>query len=438
MLVIDEAFDHWEKPKNPQDYHRYFKEWHQTDLQAMIRRDRNHPSVIMWSIGNEVNERADTSGVRIGRKLAALVKELDSTRPVNAAICGFWDHPGLTWEDSEPAFSYLDVGGYNYQWKEYEADHQKFPERIMLGSESFPMEAWENWEMVKKHAYVIGDFVWTGMDYLGETGIGHTIQDNEEPRFAMTWPWYIAWCGDLDLAGNKKPQSYYRVVVWGNSDLEMAVHTPLPAGRSEIISKWGWPDEQQSWTWPGSENKTMDVNVYTSGDQVKLVLNDKTIGEKSLAPKDKLTAKFKVPYKPGELKVVALREGIQLGEKILRTAGEPAAIELVPDRVNLMPDPNDLSYISVEIRDSQGLLVPHANIPLQFEIQGPGEIIAAGNASPEDMASFRGETVKTFRGRALVIVRPVNGPGKILLKANGKNLPERKTELVVLNISSAL
>ena len=174
MVVIDEAFDCWESGnKNPQDYHLYFKEWWQRDLESMIMRDRNHPSVILWSIGNEINERAEPHGVEIGKALAALAHKLDPTRKVTAAICHAWDHPGQTWQDMQPAFTYLDVGGYNYQWAEYEKDHAKYPDRIMAGTESFPNEAYQNWSAVEKNSWVIGDFIWTAIDYLGESGIGH-------------------------------------------------------------------------------------------------------------------------------------------------------------------------------------------------------------------------------------------------------------------------
>ncbi len=141
VLVIDEAFDHWQRPKNPEDYHCYFDEWHQRDLEAMILRDRNHPSVIIWSIGNEIPERADSSGLEITKNLSAIIKNIDTTRPVTAAICEFWDHKGRPWEDTAPAFALLDVGGYNYQWKRYESDHEKFPQRMMVGTESVAKEA---------------------------------------------------------------------------------------------------------------------------------------------------------------------------------------------------------------------------------------------------------------------------------------------------------
>lgn len=204
VLVIDEAFDMWERPKNDMDYHRFFKEWWQRDIQSMVMRDRNHPSVIMWSIGNEINERADTSGLIITKLLSNEVRQLDPTRPITAAICSFWDHKGRPWSATAPAFAVLDVGGYNYQFTEYEADHAKYTERIMTGTESVAKDAFDNWQQVEKNSWVIGDFIWTAMDYMGETGIGHSrLNDDPDSSFAKPWPWFNAYCGDIDLIGFK-------------------------------------------------------------------------------------------------------------------------------------------------------------------------------------------------------------------------------------------
>ena len=429
IIVIDEAFDQWEREKNPRDYHLYFDTCWQRDIASMVLRDRNHPAVVFWSVGNEINERADSSGLVIEKKLRDEIKTLDATRPVTEAICHFWDHAGYKWDTTAAAFALLDVGGYNYLWQEYESDHAKYPRRIMMGTESYPLEAFENWQQVEKHPYVIGDFVWTSMDYLGETGIGHTGLDSTPGFQLQKFPWFNAYCGDIDLTGGKKPQSYYRDVVWGRSKIAMLVHTPIPEGHKEAVSAWGWPDEVPSYTFPGDEGKTMQVHVYTTYPTVRLQLNGKTIGEENASAQTKLTATFNIVYQPGILKAIALQNGVPVDSVILQTAGRSAQIRLTADRKTIHSDRNDLSYVTVEIVDGNGHLVPDAVIPLDFTIKGAGEIIAAANANPADMESFQQPHHQTFRGKCLIIVRPNGKAGTISLKANGKGL--KSNELVI-------
>lgn len=421
MIVIDEAFDCWEHPKNPFDYNKYFDDWWKRDIESMVKRDRNHPSVVFWSIGNEIYERADPKGLEIGRNLIDTVKSLDPTRPVTEAICSFWDHPGRPWSSTAPAFALLDVGGYNYQWKQYEPDHKTFPERVMMGTESVPMEALENWDQVEKHSWVIGDFVWTGMDYLGESGIGHATPDDRKDTFVMPWPWFDSYCGDIDICGFKKPQSYYRDVVWRRSKLEMAVHAPLPSGRKEKISYWGWPDERQNWNWSGNEGKPMHVRVFTRYPAVRLELNGKEIDTKQVTKG--ITVEFEVPYEPGELKAVGLDNGKELAYRVLKTSGKPRNIRLAADRAEIHADRNDLAYITVEIVDKDGNRVPDANASIHLEVSGEGELAATGNGDPSDMRSFRNPECETFRGRCLAIVRPSGNEGRITLKASAKGYP---------------
>ena len=430
MLVIDEAFDMWEHPKNPSDYSNYFKDNWKNDLQSMILRDRNHPSVIAWSIGNEIYERADTSGQRIAGQLVRVVKSLDNSRPVTAAICFFWDHPGTDWSASAKAFASLDVAGYNYMWREYENDHKKYPDRIMAGTESFPMEAFENWQQVEKDSWVIGDFVWTGMDYLGESGIGHMYYDKKDTSFSMQWPWYNSWCGDIDITGQKKAQSYFRDVVWGRSNLEMAVHAPLPSGKKEGISMWGWPSEYQSWTWPGEEGDTLQISVYSRCQEVRLKLNGKVIGQKQTSDKTRLTAEFTVPYSPGELKAIGIINGKEVATKVFKTAGKPSHLILTADRTHINADRNDLAYVSVEIRDKDENLIPNTDITVKFIVSGEGELLASGNAAPNDMHSFRKPECKTFNGKCLAIIRPYSKAGSIKVNAEAAGLPNAMIEIL--------
>jgi beta-galactosidase len=425
ILVLEEAFDMWERPKNSKDYHLYFNDWWQKDLESMVLRDRNHPSVILWSIGNEINERADSLGYILTKRLANEVRRLDPTRPVTEAICGFWDHTGQNWSTTAPAFASLDVCGYNYLWTNYEPDHTQFPERIMVGTESYPAEIFDNWKQVKKDAWVIGDFVWTAMDYLGETGCGNThFNDNPMRVGLLPWPWFNAFCGDIDLCGFKKPQSLYRDVVWGSSKLEIVVHSPIPEGKKEVTSYWGWPDEYQSWNWAGNEGKMMDVRVFSSYPLIRLELNGKIIAEQVVNDSSKYIVNFRVPYEPGVLRAIALKNGVEVASKEVRTTGIPAKIELIADRTKIKADRNDLSYVKVEITDVQGNIVPNANIPITFTVSGVGEIAGSGNACPYDMESFNNLVCKTYHGQALAILRPLKEKkaGIITLRAEAKGL----------------
>jgi beta-galactosidase len=413
ILVMDEAFDCWEEGKNPDDYGKYFKEWWQRDLQSMILRDRNHPCVIMWSIGNEVPQRVKESGYVIEKKLRDEVKRLDPTRPVTEAICSPWD--GQRWPATATAFSFLDVGGYNYQPGQYERDHETFPDRIIVGTESYPKDFAQYWRGVENNSYVLGDFVWTGMDYLGEAALGSARVGNESGEY------FNAFCGDLDLCGFKKAQSYYRDVVLDISPIEIFVHRPIPEGSRESVSAWGWPDELASWTWPGNEGKTMQVNVYSKCDSVRLELNGKEISTQQVDSR-RYTARFELPYESGELKATCLKDGKTVATKILRTVGPAKKIRLTIDRDTIRADRGDLAYVTVEITDASGNVLPDAANMVHFEITGPGELAAVGSGAPNVMASFQQPEHSTWHGRCLVILRPKGDPGKIILKAKAEGL----------------
>jgi beta-galactosidase len=420
VLVIDEAFDCWNEGKNGQDFGAYFKDWAERDIASMVRRDRNHPSVVFWSIGNEIPEQFRAEATQ--KMLREAVLSHDTTRPITQAICSDFSQ-GWNWDQSaDVGFTHLDVGGYNYRPEKYELDHARNPKRVMYGSESFPKDFFDYWTLVEKHPYVIGDFVWTAMDYFGESGIGHAVRGNEKDGFFMPWPWHNAWCGDIDVCGFKKSQSYYRDVVWGRSQIEMAVYAPLPDGVTERVSNWGWPDETRSWTWSGHEGKSLKVAVYSRCDTVCLEVNGKVIGEKPVSTATKLTAKFDVPYQPGKLRAIGLINGKPVANTVLKTAGPAKQVRLTADRSTIRADRNDLSYVTVEIVDEHGVIVPDAATSVRFTLTGAGELAATGSAAPNDAARFQAPLRTTYQGRCLAILRPKGAAGPITLKADADGL----------------
>jgi beta-galactosidase len=428
VLVIDEAFDCWREGKNPFDYHVSFDDWWQRDIESMVCRDRNHPSVVAWSIGNEVAERDGRSGgARIARDLADAVRKLDPTRLITCAICNFLD--ASRWVYTDVVFAALDIGGYNYMWRAYQSDHERHPQRVMMGTESFPLEALDNWQQVEDHSYVIGDFVWTSLDYLGESGIGRQHYDGENMSFLGPYPWHQAYCGDLDLCGFKRPQSYYRDMVWGGEKrgdsggkLYIAVHYPIPEGKTPTVTLWGWPDVGPNWTWPGQEGVPFKVDVYSACERVELFLNGQSLGTQPTTRAEKLTATFEVPYQPGELKAVGYTGGQKEAETALYTTGAPTDIRLTPDRSTISAEAGSLSYVTVEVVDAQGRMQPNASNNIFFTVKGEGAIAALGSGDPANTDRYRGNQHTVFRGRCLVVLMSNGKPGKILLRAQADGL----------------
>ena len=422
LVVIDEAFDCWNIGKNVDDYHVYFDEWWERDIKSMVLRDRNHPSIVFWSIGNEIDGRREPTGVAIAKQLRDAVRSIDKTRPVIMAVPGPYDHNLPEWQANDPAFLHLDVGGYNYQWQQYEIDHTRFPNRIMMGTESFPIEAYDSWRSAERLSYVLGDFVWTGIDYIGESALGHTLLSQTPGWWRQQYPWFNSYCGDIDLIGDKKPQSYYRDVLWGQSKLEIAVQRPLPRGRTEELANWGWLDELHSWTWTGYEGFPMRVRAYTSGDQVKLMLNGKLIDTKQVQEQDKLIAQFDVPYESGELLAVAYKAGQEIASQILKTVSKPVKLSLKADRKIVHPSRGELVFVTVQITDDTGAPIPDIVRRIDVHIDGAAELAAVGNANPKDVASFRQNTCRTYRGRCLVILRSLGREGAARLRVTSEGL----------------
>ena len=410
MLVLDESFDCWEQGKNPFDYSISFKEWWQRDMDAMILRDRNHPSVIMWSIGNEIPGRDDPNGLRICKMLADYTRSLDPTRATTCAV-------NLSTRN-DPFFANLELAGYNYNLNAAKADHERVPSRVMVCTESFPNATFDYWKRVTKTPYIVGDFVWTAMDYLGESGLGRWDYSKGPNYF-----WHGAMCGDLDSTGYRKPISHYRNILWNrNEKISMAVREPEVNDNKIKLNMWAvWP-EWESWTWPGMEEKELTVKVHSSTEKVRLYLNDKLLDEKPTTEEEKFTASFTVPYTPGTLKAVGLEGDKEAGQCILRTAGDAATIRLKADRAELRADAQDLSYISIETLDKDGILQPNSENSIHFTLEGPGTIAGMDNGDMRDKDPYQGNQRKVFHGRGIVVIRTSKTPGEIKLTASAEGL----------------
>lgn len=423
LLVIDEALDGWRDAKNAHDYHLWIDEWGVKDVGDMVRRDRNHPSIIAWSIGNEVIERKKIEVVSTARKFAAECHRLDPTRPVTEALCA-WDSD---WEIYDPHAEVLDIVGYNYMIHKSETDHERCPDRVMWQTESYPNDAASNWHKVKENPYIIGDFVWTGIDYLGESGIGRFYYKGETPGehyHRPQWPWHGAYCGDIDITGWRKPISHYREMLYNpQKTLYMAVKEPNGYYGEIFNTQWSvWPS-WESWNWKGHEGQPIDVEVMSRYPRVRLYLNNELIGEKDAGENNDCKAVFTLPYAPGTLKAAGIAsDGSEAEVVTLSTTGAPVALRLTPDKDCMNADNQDLTYIVVEVVDENGNVVPDAEFSVDFSITGQGKIIGAGSADLKSEKIYSKPNLTTWKGRGLVVVKSTHSTGKITLVAKADKL----------------
>lgn len=418
LLVIDEAFDGWRDEKNTHDYHELFDEWAARDAEAMVLRDRNHPSIFCWSIGNEIIERKKPQAVRDAAMLAAVCHKADPTRPVTQALAS-WDRD---WEIYDPLAAEHDIVGYNYMIHKAEGDHERVPGRVMMQTESYPNDAWKNYRTAQDHTYIIGDFVWTAIDYIGESGIGRSYYEGDvegEHYHRPLWPWHAAYCGDIDLTGLRKPISHYRSMLWnpGGEHLYIAVREPDGYCGKIKTTLWGtWPTSA-SWNWSGHEGKPIDVEVYSHYPAVRLYLDGRLIGEK---PVEEMKATFTLPYSPGTLRAEGIEGGSVKETATLTTAGEAAAMRLTADRTSIAADGQDLAFITIELTDADGHTVPVADNNLEVSVSGAAVFMALGNADIKDCDPYYDTKHKAWRGRALAIVRSTGKPGKATVSVTAK------------------
>lgn len=426
FLVMDEAFDMWAKKKTKNDYHLNFPEWHKRDLEDMIKRDRNHPSIILWSIGNEIREQFDSTGIAITKELVGIVKNLDKTRPVISA---------LTETDSTKNFIYqakaLDIYGLNYNHKKYADFPKNYPGVKFLATETtsaletrgfydtadtirrWPRDGktkftegnkewsassydnvsayWgstheETWKAAKKYDHVSGLFVWTGFDYLGEP-------------LPYPWPARSSYFGIVDLAGFPKDSYYMYQSEWTNKPV---LH---------ILPHWNWEQGKSIEVWA----------YYNHADEVELYLNGKSLGKKSKQNED-LHLLWNVNFEPGTLKAVSRKNGKEVLVREIKTAGAPAKIELIADRKNIKADGKDLSFITVRILDASGNVVPNADDLVDFKVEGDGFIAGVDNGFQASVEPFKANYRKAFHGLCLAILQATEKAGSIKLTAAAKGL----------------
>lgn len=455
FVVMVEAFDCWRIGKKRDDYSRVFDDWHEKDLTAMVRRDRNHPSVIQWSIGNEVREQDQPDGWKTAAHLAAIVRGEDRTRPVVAGLNNI--------QSAYNGFqTVVDIIGYNYKPAEYAKVRARHPQLPLMGAETastlssrgeyfFPVSEnkaegradfqvssydlyaprWAlppdvEWKGLDEAPYTMGEFVWTGFDYLGEptpynadtTNLLNFSSPADQARVQkeltelgkIRVPSRSSYFGIIDLAGFPKDRYYIYQARW-RPDLPMA----------HILPHWNWPERI---------GQVTPVFVYSSGDEAELFLNGKSLGRQKRGPLEYRFRWNDVVYQPGELKVVAYRAGKKWAEAVQRTTGTAAKLTLSADRATVHADGSDLSFITVTIADKDGLMVPRSKNRVSFELSGPGEIIATDNGDATSFESFQAKERAAYNGLALVIIRTKPGePGVITLRAKSDGLAAAETIL---------
>lgn len=469
ILVFDETFDAWTEMNKPYDYTLDFPEWWERDVDAMVKKDFNHPSVILYCIGNEIHEYGSGFGGSLARDIAERIRLKDETRFITTAVSSFWAVAGevigglknrladatargvndvmnemteffdeVTVSDvvtvrTAEAHAAADIAGLNYAEARYAPDAVVFPNRVVLGTETNPRVTAQSWADTVAHDHVIGGFTWTGWDYLGEVGLGRTdytddpdVRGGGDPDF----PWLTAWAGDLDITGFRRPQSYFREIVYGlRREPYIAVLRPQHYGRRRLEMQWAWSDAVASWTWELPDGARAEVEVYSDADEVELVLNGRSLGRSAAGPAVEFRARFDVAYEPGELVAIAYRDGTPSERTALVTASDRVLVASA-DRSRIQPGPGDLAYISIEFRDGHDVLNSSEDALVHVSVDGPGELVALGSARPATEERFDSTSCTTFDGRAVAIVRPT-GEGEIEVTVRSPGLADAHAAVAV-------
>ena len=467
IIVMDEAFDMWNLPNNINDYSLFFNEWWASDIAAMVLRDRNHPSVFSYSIGNEINEINMTSfGAEISKKLCDEVRKYDDTKLVTSALAKLFAR-NSSFEssptDPEDYTNYIkkkyrdltdaevnkvierfqepfDIVGANYYFRRYNMDVEMYPDRVLWGSETRVLTIYDSWAETLKYNNVIGDFTWTAIDNLGEAGAGRAFwardtqaQTDYLPLYGVTYPWRNCYQGDFDLCGFRRPQSYYRQLLWNeNTDIKIFVTHPEHFGERYIGTSWHFQDVYPSWTYDDCYvGCPVKAEVYTYADRVEWFVNDRFIGE---SVPEKCVASIETVYEKGSIKAIAYKNGEIVSQDTLFTTDKASRIIATPEKSEIVADRRDLCYIPVSITDKDGREVLDAEQELTCHVY-KGKLLAFFSGNPKSEDDVNSDRCHTFNGKALAIVSADN-IGEMTVTFHGEGLAGhtvkiRKVEAIV-------
>lgn len=471
MIVFDEAFDVWNLPKNSFDFSHQFAEDGIKEIEAMVRRDRNHPSIFFWSIGNELTEQGGmAAGYEVSAMLAKTVRNMDSTRLVSGALCSFFK--GLDNEDNAafwqtfrkempqggsvinmdnsygkkiwmeytaPFVKDWDVVGYNYLNYHYETSHELFPDRVILCTESKPGQFEDYWSEVEHLPYVIGDFLWTSMDYIGEAGIGKSIYCSEEEVPQMSrmlnyaaYPWRLAQAGDFDLCGNVRAQGRYHQIIWGANDTYIFAKDPKNNGKIALIGRYGWAEGGNHWSWNCEKGTAVSVEVYSRAEEVKLLLNGKSLGKKPAGAECHFKAEFEVTYEAGTLTAISYQDGQEVSRDEVKTVGEPVGLKITMEKNQIAADGESLAYGIVEIVDAEGNWVPTAEDTLaKVSVEGAASLAGFGTGRGQTKENYTKGEFTSFEGRWQVILRAGTEAGEAGVHVEAERLGLAESHVIV-------
>ena len=482
MYMMDETFDMWLIQKNPYDYgDASFKKWWRADAEAMIEKDRNHPSVILYSIGNEISDLGSENGQALCFEMANFVRGLDASRPVTLGInlmlalmvakgSGLYGNGsedgagvGASTLDSVPTSSFfnllmnrmggimelmaksrgadnivrklegaLDMPGYNYAAPRYRKEASLYPDRPFVGSETLPQVQYRNWQLVRQIPQLTGDFMWTGWDYLGEAAIGTIRYQNRKTKHDTEYGLIISGgAGVIDICGKMRPETGWNRIIWGlQTTPVIAVEPYTHADDFRVASMWRATDAVESWSWAGCEGRKSEVVVYTDAHEVELLVNGKSYGKR---PVKEDVARFQnVVYEPGRVMAITFdAAGNRLGETSLSTAAGETRISAVPEKTKLRANGQDLCFIDLSLVGEDGVVKSSGDRRLTVSVEGAGTLQGFGSARPHMAETFTGPTHTTYYGRALAVVRAGYEPGPILVRVSAEGLSEQTLTIEV-------